>query len=105
MKNEDINQLLSNENIHLEKLHKIVKDTIAAEELIVSNLLNPPEEQLSVGQKISDKVARFGGSWKFIILFGIVLFVWIFFNAVAIQRWRFDPFPFEYKPPYFTAQE
>ena len=94
MKNEDINQLLSNENIHLEKLHKIVKDTIAAEELIVSNLLNPPEEQLSVGQKISDKVARFGGSWKFIILFGIVLFVWIFFNAVAIQRWRFDPFPF-----------
>ena len=94
MKNEDINQLLSNENIHLEKLHKIVKDTIVAEELIVSNLLNPPEEQLSVGQKISDKVARFGGSWKFIILFGIILFVWIFFNVLALQRWRFDPFPF-----------
>ena len=94
MKNDDINQLLSNENIHLEKLHKIVKDTIVAEELIVSNLLNPPEEQLSVGQKISDKVARFGGSWKFIILFGIILFVWIFFNVLALQRWRFDPFPF-----------
>ncbi len=94
MKNEDINQLLFNENNHLEKLHKIVKDTIAAEELIVSNLLNPPEEQLSVGQKISDKVARFGGSWKFIIFFGIILFAWIFFNVVAMQRWRFDPFPF-----------
>lgn len=94
MKNEDINELLFNENSHLEKLHQIVKNTIEAEELIVRNLLNPPEEQLTAGQKISDKVARFGGSWKFIILFGIILFIWILFNVVALQRWRFDPFPF-----------
>ena len=94
MKNENINELLSKEDNHLQKLHKIVKDTIAAEELIVSNLLNPPEEQLTGGQKISDKVARFGGSWKFIILFGIILFAWIIFNVMALGRWRFDPYPF-----------
>jgi uncharacterized membrane protein len=39
-------------------------------------------------------VARFGRSWKFIILFSVVLFVWILFNAVIIQKWLFDPYPF-----------
>jgi uncharacterized membrane protein len=94
MKNKEIDQLLSDENEHLNKLHKIVKETIEAEELIISNLLNPPEEELSRGQKISDRVARFGGSWNFIILFGVILFVWILFNVVAIAGYRFDPYPF-----------
>jgi len=94
MKNREISELLANENSQLEKLHKIVESSIAAEELIVKKLLHPPAEQLSVGQKISDKVARFGGSWRFIILFSIVLVIWILFNALAIRQWRFDPFPF-----------
>jgi uncharacterized membrane protein len=56
--------------------------------------LNPPLETLTRGQKISDKVAQFGGSWKFIILFGIILTLWIIFNIVAIGYWKFDPYPF-----------
>jgi MarR-like DNA-binding transcriptional regulator SgrR of sgrS sRNA len=68
-KTKEINQLMSDENDHLKKLHQIVKDTIDEEQLIVNNLLNPPEEMISKGQKISDKVARFGGSWVFIIWF------------------------------------
>lgn len=94
MQQEDINQLLSDENEHLKKLHQIVQDTIAAEELIIQNLSNPPEDILTKGQKISDKVARFGGSWKFIILFGVVLSIWILFNVLAIGRFKFDPYPF-----------
>jgi uncharacterized membrane protein len=91
---KDINKLLSEENEHLGKLHKIIKETIEAEELITQNLLNPPEETLTSGQKISDKVARFGGSWKFIIFFGIVLFLWILFNVLAVGVFKFDPYPF-----------
>ncbi|ULQ53144.1 DUF1003 domain-containing protein [Flavihumibacter fluvii] len=94
MKSDDLNQLLSDENEHLNKLHQIVKQTIDAEELIIRNLSNPPEEILTEGQKISDKVARFGGSWKFIILFGCILTVWIIFNVLAIGRFKFDPYPF-----------
>lgn len=93
MDNKDIDQLLSDENEHLDKLHQIVKDTLQAEELIIHNLLNPPLETLTQGQKISDKVARFGGSWKFII-FGIVLTLWIIFNVVALGQYKFDPYPF-----------
>jgi uncharacterized membrane protein len=94
MTNKEIEELLSDESEHLNKLHQIVKDSIEAEKLIVSNLLNPPSETLTRGQAISDKVARFGGSWRFIILFGIVLTLWIIFNVVAIGNYKFDPYPF-----------
>lgn len=94
MDTTEIDRLLSDENEHLDKLHQIVKDTLKAEQLIIHNLLHPPMEILTQGQKISDKVARFGGSWKFIILFGIVLTLWILFNAVAVGIYKFDPYPF-----------
>jgi uncharacterized membrane protein len=94
MDNKEIDQLLSDEDVHLAKLHKIVKETLKAEKLIIRNLLNPPQEILTTGQKISDKVARFGGSWKFIILFGIVLVLWIIFNVAALDNLKFDPYPF-----------
>ena len=94
MNNTEIDQLLSDENGHLEKLHNIVKDSLADEELIIQNLVNPPLETLTVGQDLSDKVARFGGSWRFIILFGIILTAWIIFNTVAMGIYKFDPYPF-----------
>jgi uncharacterized membrane protein len=46
------------------------------------------------GQSISDKVARFGGSWSFIILFSVIIFIWIVFNSFAAAQNKFDPFPF-----------
>jgi uncharacterized membrane protein len=49
---------------------------------------------MSEGQKISDKVAEFGGSWRFIITFAVVLILWIIFNSLTIARFRFDPYPF-----------
>jgi len=60
----------------------------------VQNLLHPREELLSNAQKITDRVARFGGSWRFIISFGAVLMVWIVFNVVAVTSFSFDPYPF-----------
>jgi uncharacterized membrane protein len=94
MNSKEIDQLLSDEQAHMNKLHQIVEETIKAEELIVHNLLNPPLETLTHGQNISDKVARFGGSWRFIILFGIILALWIVYNAIAIGIYKFDPYPF-----------
>ena len=89
-----MDHILTEENQHLQKLHEIVEDSIKAEKLIINNLMNPPEEILTQGQKISDKVAQFGGSWKFIILFMIILTVWIIYNVVAPQGANFDPYPF-----------
>src|SRR3954453_20936669 len=90
----EIQEIFEAQNAQLQKLHEIVAKTIEEEGLIVNNLKNPPQEILSRGQKISDKVARFGGSWKFITIFAAVLFVWILFNTLAITAFRFDPYPF-----------
>jgi uncharacterized membrane protein len=92
--NPNTQTLLQSEKEQLQKLQKIVNDTIQEEKFIVDNLLHQPEEVLTKGQSISDKVATFGGSWKFIILFGIILFVWILFNTLSPKTFNFDPYPF-----------
>jgi len=78
----------------LNKLHKIVEQTIKEEDLVFNNLLHPATEQLSTAQKISDKVAKFGGSWRFIGCFSILLFIWVIYNVTAVQSKVFDPYPF-----------
>src|SRR5271170_968351 len=50
-------------------------------------------EEMSFGDRIADEVARFGGSWTFIILFGIVLLVYASFN-IALRGRAWDPYPF-----------
>ncbi len=51
-------------------------------------------EQLTMGQRIADHVAAFGGSWTFIILFSAIIFGWITLNSLALLKRPFDPFPF-----------
>jgi len=87
---EDISK---GEDEQLKKLHNIVEDAIKEEKLIIDKLQHPVKEILSPGEKLSDKVALFGGSWKFIILFAIVLAIWIFYNG-AVKKEAFDPYPF-----------
>jgi uncharacterized membrane protein len=52
------------------------------------------EEQLTFGQRVADKVAAFGGSWTFIITFGVALATWVAINTVALHDKGFDPYPY-----------
>ena len=62
----------------------------------ISHNPNPVfDEQMTFGQRLADQVASFGGSWTFIILFGIVLLSWVLLNTLLLIGGRaFDPFPF-----------
>ena len=51
------------------------------------------EEQATFGERIADAVARFGGSWSFIISFGVVLSVYVAANAILRGR-AWDPYPY-----------
>ena len=69
----------------------------AAQDLVRMRVARNPNEviaeQLTVGDRLADGVARFGGSWSFIIAFGVVLLVWVGVNvALAMRAW--DPYPF-----------
>ena len=51
------------------------------------------EEETTVGQRVADSVAQFGGSWTFIIIFGVFLIVYASVN-VALSKAAWDPYPF-----------
>jgi len=89
-----IKDLLNTENEHLKKLNEIVLQSVEQENLLLQGLADPQKEKLTLGQRLADKVARFGGSWKFIIIFGSILLVWIIINLNLPGKQRFDPFPF-----------
>ena len=47
----------------------------------------------NLGERMADKVAEFGGSWTFIIIFGVFLVAWALLNTLLAMR-AFDPYPF-----------
>jgi len=51
------------------------------------------DQEQSFGDRLADRVASFGGSWPFIIAFGVFLLVWTMLNIV-LRKDAFDPYPF-----------
>jgi uncharacterized membrane protein len=81
----------------LDMLTTVGRHFQAAQELVRSRAARNPNEviaeRLTVGDRLADTVARFGGSWAFITSFGVVLVAWVWVNLVlARQAW--DPYPF-----------
>lgn len=61
----------------------------------VSRVVNQEfDAGMSLGERVADKVAQFGGSWRFIALFGAVLVVWMAINTWVLVNRPFDPYPF-----------
>lgn len=92
MSHTEIEKLLAQNTEHLSKLNEIVRQSLKEEEFLVNKLLHPEKEKLSFAENMSDKIARFGGSWQFIIVFGIIIFGWVLFNVIS--PYKFDTYPF-----------
>ena len=60
----------------------------------ISDKIGGDTQNLTTGQRIADKVASFGGSWKFISIFGLFILVWISLNIIWLANKGFDPYPF-----------
>ena len=79
---------LKDSNIDEELIHELISGKVS------KNINNTHDENLTLGQRTADKIATFGGSWTFIISFGVVLTIWIIGNAVILSSKAFDPYPF-----------
>jgi uncharacterized membrane protein len=84
---------LSKGSGELNNLESIVQQSLNDDESIVSKL-NDEINTYTFGQRIADKVAAFGGSWTFIILFGVIILLWIGSNTFLLNNRGFDPYPF-----------
>lgn len=82
---KQVGELSKSESIVLESL----KDKSTISDKVVEEKI-----KLTLGQRVADKVAAFGGSWTFIISFGFFLAGWICINIYWLANKAFDPYPF-----------
>jgi hypothetical protein len=89
-----IKEVLEDEIGELSALDQEVIESLEQHEILSSDLSKQFERKLTFGERLSDHIAEFGGSWKFLISFGAVLVIWIAINGVILATHAFDPFPF-----------
>ena len=89
-----IKEVLEDEIGELSALDNEVIESLQQHEILSSDISKQFEKKLTFGERLSDHIASFGGSWRFIILFGAVLFGWIILNAIFLLNRGFDPYPF-----------
>ncbi len=85
---------LVNELGELNELEETVLNSLTKKNTLVDKVEDGTPKKLSSGQRIADCVATFGGSWTFIISFGIFIFIWILINIFWLNNKAFDPYPF-----------
>jgi uncharacterized membrane protein len=87
-------ELLGQERGELTKLEQDVVQSLADHEVLAENIEAEFTGQRTFGERVSDQLAAFGGSWTFIGLFFVILFAWMAFNVWASTAQIFDPYPF-----------
>jgi uncharacterized membrane protein len=82
----------------MDMLTVLARQIHASQQLIRDRASRNPndliEEESTFGQRLADTVARFGGSWTFIIIFGIILIVYTAINNVLGAKNAWDPYPY-----------
>ncbi len=89
-----LQDMIEQEKGELSALDERVIDSLAQHEIVTQHTEDTFAETLSFGQKLSDKMASFGGSWLFLIIFCVILTSWIIFNELVPIAEKFDPYPF-----------
>jgi uncharacterized membrane protein len=89
-----ISNYLTEELDELNLLRENVLNAMREQTTLTDKIELDDKQILTFGQKVADKVAYFGGSWTFIISFGVFLMFWIILNVVWFSNKGFDPYPF-----------
>lgn len=87
-------KLISDEKGELTHLEEDIINKLTEYESISSNIEKEFISNLTFGQKLSDNIAAFGGSWRFIIIFGLIIILWISTNTYLLLTKPFDPYPY-----------
>lgn len=79
---DDVESELNDEEL----LHLVLERTVTER--------HETDEKTTLGQRAADRLARFAGSWTFVLGFSAFIFIWIVVNAVVLLTRAFDPYPF-----------
>jgi uncharacterized membrane protein len=89
-----VKEVLKDEIGELSALDDEVIESLREHEILSSDIAKQFEKKLTFGERLSDSIAAFGGSWTFIIFFSVVLVLWIGVNSFVLSTQAFDPYPY-----------
>jgi hypothetical protein len=89
-----LSSLISEEHGQLANIDKDVIDALKNNSFLTESFTNDTDEELTLGQRLTDKIALFGGSWAFIITFFSFILIWMSVNIFVLASKPFDPYPF-----------
>jgi uncharacterized membrane protein len=93
-RNEYVRSLIAADQGELSSLEREVVESLVRHETLSVDTEKEWEQTLSFGERLADKVADFGGSWRFIMLFFALMAVWMAINLGVLITKPFDPYPF-----------
>lgn len=91
---QSLNERLKNEVSTSKQLDHELKHKIRTQQVHIKNVNDALKTKETFGQRVADGIAKFGGSWTFIILFIVVLAAWIALNTLPLFFEPFDKFPY-----------
>ncbi|MEW6517657.1 MAG: DUF1003 domain-containing protein [candidate division FCPU426 bacterium] len=89
-----VHSLLESEKGEMTALENEVVASIRDHELLSRNVDNEFEQKWTLGEKLADRIAAFGGSWAFLFYFGGFMLLWIAMNSLVLWWKPVDPYPF-----------
>lgn len=94
IRNKHISNLVRVEKGELGRIEKDLMSSLEEQELLSKNVDQEYVKELTIGERLSDKLAELGGSWHFLILFGVFILIWVGINSAYLVSSSFDPYPF-----------
>lgn len=99
IRSDHIETLLTEDKGALSKLEREVIESLEHQDVLAEDINKKFEKELSFGEHMADKVAKFGGSWKFILAFLFILIVWMLLTpTLSFSLISFSPVLQRFKP-------
>ena len=89
-----VEELLKAEHGDIDELDRKVAESMASHETLAENIEEEYEDTRTIGERWSDHLASFGGSWWFLITFAVFLAIWMAINLSMGEKQAFDAYPF-----------
>ncbi|MBW1605296.1 DUF1003 domain-containing protein [Lactobacillus sp. Sy-1] len=89
-----IDQMIHSDDLHNQRINRRLTKALQDDNYEVTDVNKILRDTQTFGERVSDAVARFGGSWTFILIFVAILVVWMFLNVTHLFGVKFDPYPF-----------
>ncbi|MDX1503529.1 MAG: DUF1003 domain-containing protein, partial [Thermoanaerobaculia bacterium] len=89
-----VERLLREEKGELTEIERDVVESLREHEILSIDAAEDAEEAFTLGQRLADRMAAFGGSWVFLGVFAFLLLGWMLVNSFLLAARPFDPYPY-----------